>query len=339
MANITASFLQVHPNYTMPEAILQYEQASGFIETLGGADLQTRIGTEDLYVYANVFDIRTKNAAGQSAGNALPSCTITAQQISTPTYLIRSRAEYDHHDIAAFAQWKQSLPEAQRLGNRQGFFQTIRNAALYGFNPPNGEGLVNAAGSTSVTLPPDTFSNDTVVTYDNGEMAQFLQQQIVLAKTRMNQLGMPNRVVILGPQRVLGWWQFNIVQLTSAQRPGAGFLTTMGTVSEVEKEVGDTFEWGYDDTMIGKGANGTDLVLIVIPEIKKPDGGKINTSEFAQLTPGLAATTLQFCDMAAPREIPVPLPGGATDVTFEQRITSGWAVRPEAITNISMQYS
>jgi hypothetical protein len=42
--------------------------------------------------------------------------------------------------------------------------------------------------------------------------------------------------------------------------------------------------------------------------------------------------------MGAPREMTVPLPGGAVDTTAEKRITSGWGVRPEAITVLSMQY-
>lgn len=102
---------------------------------------------------------------------------------------------------------------------------------------------------------------------------------------------------------------------------------------------GDTLEWVYDDTLIGKGAGGTDAVLVVIPEIKKPKANKINTNEFAQLEPGLDSCTLQLCDMAAPREITSPLAGGAIDVLSELRATSGWGIRPEAIEIISMQYS
>jgi hypothetical protein len=43
-------------------------------------------------------------------------------------------------------------------------------------------------------------------------------------------------------------------------------------------------------------------------------------------------------DMAAPKEIPVPLAGGAIDIVSELRTTSGWGVRPEAITICTMQY-
>jgi hypothetical protein len=100
----------------------------------------------------------------------------------------------------------------------------------------------------------------------------------------------------------------------------------------------DEIAWVYDDTLIGKGAGATDAVIITMPEVQKPKGSKINTNEFAGLAPGLEACTLMYCDMAAPKEIPTPLPGGAIDVLSEWRITSGWGVRPEAVTIISMQY-
>jgi hypothetical protein len=222
---------------------------------------------------------------------------------------------------------------------RQGHFQLARTALLYGMNPVNGEGLVNAAGATAVSLPPDSFGNDTVVTYDNGQMATFLLTQISATKTRTNQLGIGRKFAILGPQRTLGAFEYqNIVQLTSYQRPGGGTATTAGTVKDILDENEDEIMWVYDDTLIGKGAGGTDAVLIVMPEVKKPVGRPVNTNEFARLAPGLEACSMMLCDMAAPREIPTPLAGGAIDVLSEWRITPGWAIRPEAITIISMQY-
>ena len=103
---------------------------------------------------------------------------------------------------------------------------------------------------------------------------------------------------------------------------------------------GDELIWAYDDTLQGAGYMGADAVIIVMPEVTKPAGDKpVNTNEFAKLEPGIEACTLMYSDMAAPREIPTPLPGGAIDVLSEWRITSGWGVRPEAITLISMVYS
>lgn len=339
MANLAPSFITVNPSFTMPDLLLQYNQASGAFDTLAKGEPLVRLGSNDLYVYIKRIDIRNKVAAGQSAYNSLPSVSIANSQIQTPTYLLRVRAEYDHHDTAAQAAWGVSIVEAQRLGMHQGHFQLSRTALLSGFNPASGEGLLNTNGATSISLPPDSNGNDSIVTYDNGEMGIFLLTQFSAMKTRTMQLGLGQKFTILGPQRVLGAFEYqNIVQLVQYQRAGAGTASTAGLVKDVLAMNDDEILWVYDDTLIGKGANGTDAIIITMPEVKKPAGGKINTNIFASLAPGLEACTLQFCDMAAPREIPTPLPGGAIDVLSEWRITSGWGIRPEAVTIISALY-
>ena len=339
MANIAASFTIVNPSYIDPGIILPYSQASGAFDTLAEGQPLTRLGDGDLYAYIKRIDLRSRVAGGQSAYNLLPSISTTLSMISTPSYLLRVRGEYDHHDTAAMGRWGVSIVEAQRLGMRQGHFQLARGALLYGFNPANGEGLINTQGATAVNLPADTNGNNTVVTYDNGQMATFLLTQISAIKTRTNQLGIPRKFTILGPQRVLGAFEYqNIVQLTQYQRVGAGSNSTAGVVKDVAGWNGDEILWVYDDTLIGKGAGGTDAVIINMPEVEKPQGSKVNTNEFAKLAPGIEACALMYCDMAAPKEIPTPLPGGAIDVLSEWRITSGWGIRPETITIISMQY-
>lgn len=340
MPNISPAFVQVHPSYMMPDTLMPYSQASGAFDLLASGAPLIRLSDGDLYAYIKRVDLRTRMAAGQSAYNQLPGVSFALAQISAPTYLIRVRAEYDHHDTAAMARWGLSIVDAYRLGMRQATFQLMRNALLYGFNPANGEGLVNASGATAITLPADSGGNTTVVTYDNGQMAFFLISQISAIKTRTNQLGIGRKFVIVGPQRTLGAMEYqNIVQLTSYQRPGAGSTSTAGVVKDVLEMNDDEIVWAYDDTLIGKGAGGNDAVIICMPEVEQPKGARVNTNEFAKLTPSLEACTLMFSDMAAPREIPVPLAGGAIDVLAEQRITSGWAVRPEAVTIVTMQYS
>ncbi len=229
--------------------------------------------------------------------------------------------------------------EAQRLGMRQGMFQLARSALLYGFNPLNGEGMLNAAGATAITLPNDTFGNSSIVTYDPGQLAFFMTSQIGLIKSRTNQLGIGRKFVFVMPQRDGQQIEYaDIVQLVQYQRIGAGTMTTAGVVKAIAMENGDEVYWCYDDTLIGKGAGGTDAILLVMPEVEKPEGEQINTNEFAKLAPGMSACTLMYADMAAPREITAPLPAGAVDVTSEWRITSGWGIRPEAITIVSCLY-
>jgi hypothetical protein len=340
MVAISPAFVQVHPSYMMPDTLMPYSQASGAFDLLASGAPLVRLSDGDLYAYIKRIDLRTRMAAGQSAYNQLPGVAFSLSQISAPTYLLRVRAEYDHHDTAAMARWGLSIVDAHRLGMRQATFQLMRNALLYGFNPVNGEGLLNTPGATAISLPADSAGNTTVVTYDNGQMAFFLISVVSAIKSRTNQLGIGRRFVFVGPQRTLAAMEYqNIVQLTSYQRVGAGSTSTAGVIKDVLEMNDDEIIWAYDDTLIGKGTGGNDAVIVVMPEVEQPKGSRINTNEFAKLTPSLEACTLQLCDMAAPKEIPVPLAGGAIDVLAELRCTSGWGVRPEAITIVTMQYS
>jgi hypothetical protein len=318
MAIESSAYVQVHPSFFEPDLILPYSQASGAFDTLPDSAPRVRLNEGDLFVYIKRLDLRTRVAAGQSAYNELPSCSIFMSQISTPTYLQRVNAQYDHHDTAAAARWNVDIVQAHRLAMWQGHFQFARTALLQGYNPANGEGLLNAQGATSVSLPPDSNNQDTIVTYDNGQLAVFLLQQIVNLKSRTNQLGIGRKFTILGPQRDLGQMEYpGIVQLVQYQREGAGSTTTAGVVKETLMSNGDQITWVYDDTLIGAGSGGTDAILIVMPEVAKPRGTPINTNVFATLQPGLDACTLMYADMAAPREIPTPVPFGGVSVLSE----------------------
>lgn len=168
------AYVTVNPSFIEPDFLVQYSQASGFIDTLADRSLRVRLASDDLLVYMKTLNLRTKMATGQSAANELPGVDVAANMISAPTYLQRVRNTYDHHDVAAGGRWGFAVPEAYRLGGRQAHFQLIRDANLHGLNPQNGEGLLHATGATAVNLPPDPTGNDTVVTYDNGAMAFFL---------------------------------------------------------------------------------------------------------------------------------------------------------------------
>lgn len=339
MAFIAPAVALINPHYVMPEIILQYQQPSGAFEAIATGNPMVRLSDGTLQAYIKRFNVRTKAAAGQQSYDSLPGVSMEAEMIGTPTYLVRNRAEYNHHETAAAAQWGASIVDAHRLAMRQGIFQEMRNALLYGFNPANGEGLLNTNGATSLNLPPDSNGNDTISTYDNGQLSVFLLQQIGATKTSMNQIGLPAKVTILTTQRILAALSYqNIVQLTQFQRVGGGVDSTRGVTDHAAGWNGDDITWVCDDTLIGKGAGGSDVILISIPEIKKPMGGKINTNEFARLSPGFEGTSLMLCDMAAPREIPTPIPGGAIDIVSELRITSGWCVRPEGVRIISAVY-
>lgn len=339
MAVLGTSWAQVHPSRIEPGVLMQINQHSQALRLVAGGAPRVILDPEDLYVYMRRLEMRGVVQGSQTAGNLLPGADLVPAYISTPTYRLRCHAEWDHHDDANMNRWGVNIVDGYRLANRQGIYQALRNLELYGMQPANGEGILNTAGATSVTLPPDSFGNSNYVAYDNGQMALFLLQQLVNIKTRTVQFGIPHRFVFLGPQRMLGQFALsNVVQLTSYQRPGAGSGTTTSMTQDVAKQAeGDTIEFCYDDTLIGQGSGGSDMLVLMMPEVEQPTGlAEWDTNEFAKLMPNMAGTSLQYADMAAPMEITVPLALGALDTLYELRASPGWVVRPECCTLISM---
>lgn len=340
MALIASAYKIVEPSFQEPEILMQFSQASGFVDLLHEGKLRVRLAEDDLVVYMKQMNLRTKISGQQATSEELPGVDIVTSMISTMSYMFRVRSEYNHHDTAAAARWGFALPEAYRLGMRQAHFQQARDAALFGLQPQNGEGFLNAPGSTQVNLPPDQYGNDTVLTYDNGQAAFFFAQQIAQLKTRTLQLGIGRKFVVLGPQRTLSQWEYNIVELTAYQRTGAGTASTVETLKAILMANGDELIWAYDDSLQGAGGNADlDVIILAMPELAVPKGpAAVNTNVWAGLKPNNPTCLTQYADMAAPREIISPLAGGATDVVTEWRITPGWAPRPQALTIITAQY-
>jgi hypothetical protein len=339
MAGVNASaWVQAHPSFVEPGLVIQYNQASDFSYLLYRGGPEVKIGAEDLFVYLRKLDMRADVVSAQHASNQIQSPQLNFSYGSVPSYLQRIRAEYDHHDTANVAAWGVSIVEAERLAMWQAHNQSIRNKALYGVNASKGEGILNSPNITQITLPADPLGATTVVTYDNGAMQAFLLEQILFVMYSTNQLGAPREVTILGPQRTIGHLAFSIVQLTSFQREGAGSATVTGGVGIVSALNGVKITWGYDDTLIGKGAGGTDAVIIAIPEVEPRKVPKFNTNLFGDMKPATGACITQYADVPAPIEIPTPLAGGMIDVLTEMRVTPAVAWRPEAVVVISMQH-
>lgn len=341
MANLFPAQARISPSFAEPELIVTYAQASGAFNALQGAKPRVKLAPGDLNVYVNSLDIRTETSTAQSSSNLLPSSTLIGSVYSTATYLIRTRTIWDHHEMAAAANYSVSLPAAQDLASRQGIFQQMRSMLLYGYNPANGEGLLNSPSAIAVTLAPDYLGNTTVSTYDNGAMALFILQQIVSLKSGMYQSGgnIKNKIIIISPQRVFLSFQLSaIVQITTYQRPGAGTSTVGGLIENVITENGDEIEWHYDDTLIGKGAGGSDAIILTIPEVEIPDVPGINTNVFGEFTPSMKAVNVMYTDMPAPMKIPTPIPDGGITEVQEIRSSSGWNLRPQGLAIISMPY-
>ena len=334
MANDATTWAMTHPSHMEPGIVLQLNQKSDFIYALGDAKLRVQLASEDKNVYLRQLAVRTKVSSGQAGSNQIPSCSITTGLASAPTYLQQVRAEYDHHQTAMMALWNTSIVEAQRLAMRQGHYISMRNKCLYGTIPSNGEGIVNATGAYTTALPPDSLGDQSFSSYDYGQMLIFVLGifQLLRQRTYQFNVGGKSRFVVIGPQEVIGLWeQTQVIQLTSYQRPGAGSATVGMALRKVLEENDCELMLGYDDSLIGQGPGGTDIVIFALPEIEVPKGPDPNTNAFGSLMPNFNYNITQYADVAAPIEIPTPLAGGAIDVLSEMRLTTGWVIRPECL--------
>ncbi len=343
MSSLFNSKALVHPSHVDPDLVITTAQASAFPTALGGGAPRVQLRAIDKVVYQSRLDIRHATASSQASYNALPGVTLTAEYAQTATYMFRTRVNYNELEVMEAADWHVGLPAAYRLGQRQAHFQSMRNACLYGVNAANSEGLLNVPGATAITLPPDSYGNTTIANYDAGEIALWFQGVILTIQSAVYTLGAPSRLVFLGPQRIIGQLELvDVVQLTSFQRSGGGSATAAQQIKEVAEQMGIEIEWGYDDTLIGKGSGSTtnnpvDAVLVTIPEAIVPARPGINTNEFATLSPTQRAMTLQYADVAAPIETTTPIPDGV-NVDTRQRISSGWSPRPQAVTVLSIPF-
>ena len=110
MSTFAPAFVTVNPHYMLPELIVQYALASGAFSVLPNENPMPRLGEADLYVYAKKVQLTTQVSASQSTSNNLPSASVVPSMISTPTYRLQTRAQYDGFDETAAGHWNISLP-------------------------------------------------------------------------------------------------------------------------------------------------------------------------------------------------------------------------------------
>ena len=340
MALTAPGYVRVHPAFEEPDILLQIAQASGFANLLADEKIRVELAEGDLAVYIKRMNVRTSAAASQSSFTLTASEYINMSLMSVATYHFSNRAVWARSDEAAAGRWGFGLPQALELAQEQALYQSARDIFLYGAVPSNNEGLLNAPGAVAVTVPPDSNDHSTLITYDNGELAQFFLQTIVNMIVSMYQAGMPQRIEVLGPQRdILYMQQVGIVQLLQFQRPGAGVDTTAGMIEKIQEAAANKIGWQVDDTMIGKGAGGTDAIVITVPKVLNPAQNPLNTNIFGKVTPNFDDNVVMYGDMIRPRKIISPAPYGMTEQIKEWRLSPGWATRGQAVTILSIAYS
>lgn len=336
MANLFTARIQAQPSYTMPGMIVQQSLVSGFTGILGGGNVQARLNTSDVAAYMNSLKMKANSVISQNPANSLPmGVELVPEMRSIPTYFIRAKAEYDSHDVSAAGNWNVSLESAIKLALKQSHFERIRDAALYGVNATNHEGILNAPNIVPATLPADSHANTGFIDYDNGELATWFLNRINDLTSRTFTSGSPVRLAALIPVRLMNKLTTGIVQLTSSQRVGAGSQSVGQTIDMVLEWNGKDIEFYVDNSLVGKGDGGTDGIILCIPELVDQTDNSFNTNVFASLEPKITANIVQMCDTPEPVFKTVPLSLDNNEIMSEQKIIPAWGLRPEAITFIS----
>jgi len=341
MSNVSFGMVRVDPSYMQPNILMQYTQKTGAWDLLPERKPDVRLGTTDLVAYQRSLRVSTQAQVGQSMWSRLPSASIVPSYDQMKTYRVACRSQYQLFDEDAARNSGYSLVDANRLSAHQGIAQTMRNLLLYGFDASNNEGLLNSPNSNRHNLPPDSHATTGYNAYDNGELFQFLLNEIAIIKSGMMMIGVPLRFTILAPQRFISKLSYGgIVQLTSYQRTGAGSATITEAIKDVTMRAGgDEVIFSVDDTLIGQGAGGTDAIVIAVPELRiNPAQIAFDTNIFATLTPNQQAVNTMLCDMAAPMEVVSPTPDGGTTTIYTIRSTPGWCLRGQGATILSAAF-
>ena len=288
----------------------------------------------------NRMGIKTKSAISQDSQNDILDSDIMLSQIQCPIYLVQNRAIYNRHEIAATSSYNLSLPELIRCTQFQSNFNQMRDALLYGIQPEYGEGIINSPGIAQTVIPADQNGNIGLTEQDAGHVVTFLLETIAEITARTNQSGKTNIFTILGPQRCLKKLETSrIVQLTSYQRPGGGTRTVKGKAKDILEENGDKIFWTYDDTLMNKGTNGADIIIVSMPELNLSNilNNRINTNYFAENgnIESIKDCSAMYTDTVAPQIFTTNLAGTTTHSQAEMKITPGWVLRPEAFTIIN----
>jgi len=117
-------------------------------------------------------------------------------------------------------------------------------------------------------------------------------------------------------------------------------LTVAQEIELICKEFGYKISFHFDDTLIGKGANGADMVILTTPELNVPDlpNLSVNTGAFNEMEPAMKAVNVMYADMAGPMNIPTQVPDGGITTVKEIRCSSGWNLRSQGLYLLSLPF-
>lgn len=334
-----AIMTRLHPHVAIPGLLVPNVQQVPFKKYLGSETRMGSLGVEQAYITL-VSNINSETQVGQQWGSAMAKQTYSLGQINAPYYRIEAYVEYNVDEQAKFEQLSNgvALPEFLENLAKQGINQRRHQAILYGFDSSSDLSQGILANATINSIPADSGSNSTLITYDTAELAQFLAS--VIRKSMDSTYGMLKPTIIASSSRVINYLQSAIIPLEKSQQKGGGIDSVGGLFDRIVTEwlgVGKV-EFIQDNTLEGTGTSGADKIVFIAPGM---DSQVVSDDENQNLVGQYNSINYNtWCDVAEGlMRFDAPPSMGTYGAKYTFKMTPGATLRSEAVQVVEVKYS
>lgn len=324
---------RITPSAVIPSVVMPTFQDVPYEEYFAEKTSYGDLGDDFLYLNT-INELTAPTEIGQQW--RIPS-TVQASnsQLQYAYYTISARRECTKQDIDKFAKLGMglSLYDFSDQLCEIAINQRRHYSALFGFDPTETQGLI--AMGTAVTMPADSASHSTLVTYIPGELLQFLTSQA--REVRTTTFGMAKPTIFASSSRVVNYINSLIVPLTDYQMKGAGSDSVGGSY---ERIVGQMLGAGQikfieDNLLQGAGTGGADLILLVAPGLNSQEA----EAQFSQTPRDRQFHANTFTDNPGNMIITVnPEINRVLSADYSVKTTGGAVVRKNAVRVITTKY-
>ena len=331
-----SSIATIQPNIIDPGFVDSY-MTSTWVDALPDSTFKQNLSETTQQVLKFALGVTTNGQMGQGNAYNVPSLSYTSELMSTPVYTFNVQYSINRDAAAMAANYGADEAALQQwLAEKALFIQTM-GAVIDGVNPAIGEGLLNTTDRTSeVLLASDLTGETDLDLQDKGEVrdAVFRHLNNLLQRSGM-QTAKGFAIGAIGAQNIWGELNGSPIQLTSAQRAGAGTMTVWQAIEEWAERYQAKIFTGMSDKLLGKGINGTDAFVLFLHGIKR---SSMNQFDVNKTAPVPIENNVMSIYTMPPIEEPIQQHGGL-HIHVKARMTGLWAYRGKAITVLSYSLS
>lgn len=312
---------------TINGVLLPQSADSGFLENIGLKDDKLGVGNTSVNI-TTINPINTSTTLSQTWHSDREKQGYDVGNLKIPAYVVNAHYEYNKREAGIFSQNVNGLSLHNLLSSFciQAINQRLRQAVFHGLSI--NEGLL--ANSTEFTFGADG-TNTTLTTMNPQFVLKKLLHMVGMAMSETLNRG--DKIVITSSLRVINYLNLTIVPLADFLKAG-GTQSIANTIADVVKSAfGIECKIVIDSTF--EGAQG-DTLSVIIPSVK-PSATEEYSMNYAGKQSNINANTFIDVGAGAIHELNPEL-NGYTSGNFSMVLTSGVALRGEAVYTTKLQY-